>query len=272
MAHKIVLWKDYTRRAHIFSSEAELARFATALFIEHCRRAVSERGFFSALLSGGRTPHDFYMELGKTGSDIEWRVVHLFQADERWVPREDERNNFAMIERTLLDGAPILPTNVHGVETDLSDPEQEATRYEDEIRRFFGCGPGSIPVFDLILLGLGEDGHVASLFPGSPTLAEKDRIVRAAKDEGNQLERITVTLPLINNGRHVLLYVAGREKAAIVRQLVTQGGPPIPASLVDPFNGDVALLCDEGAASLIDTQAGDMLVPAHSSQALRSSS
>jgi 6-phosphogluconolactonase len=157
-----------------------------------------------------------------------------------------------MIERTLLEGAPILPTNVHGIETDLSDPEQEAARYEDEIERFFGCGPGGIPVFDLVLLGLGADGHVASLFPGSPVLVEKDRIVRAVKDEENRSARITVTLPLINSSRHVLFYVAGREKAAVVKQLVGRVGPSIPAFLVDPICGDVTLLCDEDAASLID--------------------
>jgi 6-phosphogluconolactonase len=251
VAHQIVPWKKGAQEAHIFSTKVELIHFTVSRFIELSEKAISERGLFSAVLSGGQTPGILYEELGRSRTAPDWRVIHVFQADERWVPTRDDRSNLAMIKRALLDRVPILPVNIHMVETDLPDSETAAMKYEEAMRQFFGCALDGFPVFDLMLLGLGEDGHTASLFPGSSVLADKDRIVRAVPPEGDRLARVTVTLPLINSSRHIFFFVTGLKKASAVRQLFEGRGALIPASLVDPFHGRVTLLCDEEAASLI---------------------
>jgi 6-phosphogluconolactonase len=157
-----------------------------------------------------------------------------------------------MVQEVLLDRISIPPANIHRVEGELT-PETAAARYEEEIRQAVPYY-GKLPAFDLVLLGLGEDGHTASLFPGSPAPEEKEQLVTSVYVERLTTHRITMTLPLINNARNILFLVSGKGKATILHDVLTSGGKSLPAQLVKPLNGSLRWLVDRDAASLLDKE------------------
>lgn len=232
-----------------FAGVEALGRAAAETFAAKAREAASARGKFSALLAGGDTPRRTYELLAREPlrSRVPWGAVHLFWGDERCVPPDSPHSNYGMARKSLLDHVPLDPAHVHPVRWDLA-PEEAAAAYEEELS---GFSPGAPPRFDLALLGLGADGHTASLLPGSPAVSERVRWTAVAKRPEEGFSRVTVTLPLLNRALTVLFLVSGAGKADVLRALFEDGGAAarFPASLVRPASGDLRWLVDEAAAS-----------------------
>jgi len=235
-------------RIEICRSAADMARHAAGLFVGQAGRALGAGGRFSAALSGGSTPRGLYSILPEPqyAYQIVWPAVHLFFSDERCVDPDDPASNYGMVRETLLGRIELPEDNLHRMRGE-DDPDSAAAAYEEEMRAFFGGAPR----LDLVLLGLGEDGHTASLFPGSPALRETERIASAAPGPGGGL-RLTLTLPAINAARMVMVLVSGESKAGIVRRVlgseaVDEG---LPIQRVRPA-GPMVWVLDADAASLL---------------------
>ena len=227
-----------------------LARAAAERFEAAARRSVRERGRFSVVLAGGSTPQPLYRRLATTDSAqaLPWAQTAVLFGDERCVPPAHPSSNFRMARETLLDGVPIPAGHIYRIEGERA-PREAATRYEIKLRALF---PGlDLPRADLVLLGLGEDGHTASLFPGSAALGERTRWVVENHVAGLDEWRVTLTLPVLCAAREVVFLVEGAGKAAIVAEVF--GGTPHdgrhPAELVVPTDGELHVLLDAAAAS-----------------------
>jgi 6-phosphogluconolactonase len=233
----------------IVSDAGALARKAAERFAHLAREAVDSRDRFSVALSGGSTPAGLFRLLAEEPyrTQIPWAKVYLFWADERCVPPDDPGSNYHLAEETLIVRVPIPPENVHRVQGEL-EPKVAAQLYELTLQDFF-CGPR--PRFDLVLLGLGEDGHTASLFPDSPLLAETEHLVAPAEAsyQDRPAQRITLTLPALNSARQILFLVAGKAKARIVQAVMEGPADQYPAQRVRPAAGRLTWLLDAEAAS-----------------------
>lgn len=214
----------------IFPDQETMSRAAARFIADRLRLAVEERGAASLALSGGSTPRQIYRFLAATVDPVPpWERIHLFWGDERWVPSEDRESNFALARETILDVVDLPPENIHAAPTDSLPLDEGALRYEAELRGFFAARNGDAfiggdaPTFDVIHLGLGEDGHTASLFPGDPVLLEADRWVMPVISPAWRPppERVTFTLPLIGSARAVLFTAAGRAKREVIRSIVS---------------------------------------------------
>jgi 6-phosphogluconolactonase len=232
----------------------EVAARAAGLFISLATQAVAARGYFRAALSGGSTPQRTYELLASVSRSLKvpWKNVEIFWSDERYVSPDDAGSNFRMTREALLDHVPLPAANIYPVPTQLHPPPEAAAAYEKSIRRAFAEEHG-IPCFDLIFLGLGTNGHTASLFPGSPLVQEADRLVAADFVGELKAWRITMTAPLLNRGRSIAFLVTGRQKAEVLRNVVK--GPYLPetfpAQLIRPAAGNLLWIADREAASLI---------------------
>ncbi|HXI02007.1 MAG TPA: 6-phosphogluconolactonase, partial [Candidatus Saccharimonadales bacterium] len=217
--------------------------------------SIARAGRFTVALAGGSTPRRLYTLLAEAaaGQAPAWGRIHIFWGDERHVPPDHAQSNYRMVRETLLDRISIPEGNVHRVLAETADAEAAARDYEREIRRFFGCGEEGIPSIDLVLLGLGTDGHTASLFPGSPLLDESRRLVAAAPASVPGPDRISMTLPLINRAASIVFLVSGASKADAVRRVLATDGDadPLPARRVAPRDGRLLWLVDEEAAERI---------------------
>ncbi len=204
------------------------------------------------VLSGGSTPKPLYELLAGSESPVRnWAPVDFFWGDERCVPPDHPESNYGMARRVLLDQIGIAPSRIHRMYGELA-PQQAAQQYCGELRRCFGISENDMPRFDLVLLGLGADGHTASLFPGSRALEEQRRPVVAVYVEKLGSHRITLSLPAINNADCVVFLVTGEAKAEILRSVVDPADSEIqpPAALVRP-SGRLIILTDRGAARLL---------------------
>jgi 6-phosphogluconolactonase len=237
------------REILVFPTKEEMGRFVADRFRETSEKAITGQGLFSVALSGGKTPAGPYGEIARIGRGVDWKKVHVFLVDERFVPYDDERSNYGMIKKSLLDSIPIPSANVHPVATE-GDPPTSAEAYESELRGFFTAGRG-VPAFDMVVLGMGEDGHTASLFPGKPHSVDDGHLVRAVGPDEEGLSRVTLTLPVINRGRLVLFLVTGMAKAGTVARVVEGSDPTLPASLVRPVEGELLFLLDREAAFML---------------------
>jgi len=202
-------------------------------------------------LSGGSTPRDTYRQLAGPAflGRFPWPRVHWFWSDERFVPPDHAESNFRMAREAMLATAPVPPANIHPIPTVGMTADDAAATYDAELRRTYGSArlePGR-PLFDVCMLGVGEDGHTASLIPGEPVLDEQRRWV-AAVAHGRPETRITLTYPAINASRHIVFLVSGQGKAAILRQILA-GGSTLPAARLSP-SGDLVFLADRAAAGL----------------------
>jgi len=202
-------------------------------------------------LSGGRTPIDFYTMLSASKNRLLWEKTHIFLVDERFVPATDKESNYRLVRECLLNHVNIPKNNVHRIDTEEAPLEMAAEKYEEEIRNFFNIEGDPIPEFDLIMLGIGEDGHTASLFPGAPSLKEEKRVAIPVIAEKAPHKRISLTLPSLTNAQRIMFLVTGSEKAGIVREIVEESESRLPASLVRRGARSVYLVIDEGAASLL---------------------
>jgi 6-phosphogluconolactonase len=232
----------------VFEEAIDIWRDMADRWREIADEAVRERGVFSVALSGGRTPLGFYCYLGRE-QGLPWERTELFQVDERFVPVEDDDSNFRMIELALLLKAEIPGTQVHAVPVGEHSAAAAARRYEEKMREVFRPAPGRVPTFDLLLLGVGADGHTASLFPGTAVLEERTRWAAAVDPPGAKHERITLTLPVINGARHVFFLVTGSGKEDALGKIQQGADPAVPASLVSPEGGSLTLYLDGEAAA-----------------------
>lgn len=237
----------------VFPAVKELENSAAEIFVASARRAVRERGSFAAALSGGSSPRGVFRLLARPGFSrrVPWRKTHVFWVDERLVPLSSPQSNAGLAERLLLRHVPIPPNQVHPVPVGLQ-PHRAAAEYEAELSRFFG---GKAPRFDLIFLGLGENGHTASVFPRSQALAEKKRWVVPLVRRGEGFHRLTMTPPVLSRGRDVVFIVYGPEKAAALSRTLSRSRrqpASFPAQLIRPAPpGRVLWLVDRKAASVL---------------------
>jgi 6-phosphogluconolactonase len=234
--------------SRIFPTIAEMSEAALAEILRILNDAVSKRGRFSIALAGGHTPAKLYALWAENyKAQTPWDRVHLFFGDERFVPEDDLLSNYRMARQTLIDHVPIPRENVHPMLTEFPSPDKAAEAYEVELRRFFGEGA---PALDVQLLGLGIEGHTASLFPGSPALDEQGRWVLAVSAPAEPPRRLTLTPVVLNQGLNTFFLVAGENKREILTALRSepQNVPSkYPAGRIRPARGVVWYL-DQAAA------------------------
>jgi 6-phosphogluconolactonase len=235
----------------VFDDNEGVADFAVTKWIEISSQAIVDKGYFSAALSGGKTPVEFYKRLAASKDILSWDRTHLFLADERFVPPSHNESNYGLIKEHLLRHVSILDENVHRIQTEGITVEKSARRYEEDIRRFFRIEGRSVPQFDLIMLGIGEDGHTASLFPGKSSLQERTRLAIPVAAEKFPGERITLTLRVINNASKIIFLVSGRDKAKVLKEIVEDKKSSLPVSHVHLKQGMVYFMIDQPAASLL---------------------
>ncbi len=228
-----------------------LSQQAAQYTVQLANQAIVTHGRFTIALAGGSTPKKLYALLAGEPyrSQIDWASVEVFWGDERCVPPDSEDSNFHMAQEALLSKVPIPTSQVHRMPADQPDHEAACQAYTAEIRRTFGTD--GIPSFDLIQLGIGPEGHTASLFPHQASLHEQQRLVMPVTVPKPPPERLTFTPPLLNAARHVLFLVAGAEKADVVHAILEGEYQPdeYPAQIVRPTNGEVTWMLDTAAAS-----------------------
>ena len=236
----------------------DLFQAAAEEVIRSATDAVAKRGRFTIALSGGSTPRNLYTLIAANASaTLPWDKMFFFWGDERHVPPDSPDSNYRMAKESLLSKVPIPPANIFPVPAENPDAAQVAEVYEQTLRRFFAVAPGEFPRFDLILLGMGPDGHTASLFPETAALQEKSRLVVANWVEKLGGSRITFTLPLLNSARCVAFLVSGTDKAAALHEVLEGNAPAdkYPSRLVQPSDGKLIWFVDRAAASELSAAA-----------------
>jgi len=246
---------------HTFTDAQELTRAAAGLFLEVGKQAIAERNRFLVALSGGSTPKALYSILAndKYAQQLDWSKVHFLFGDERSVPPTHADSNFAMANAILFSPLHIPSAQIHRMRGE-DPPETAAAQYETTLRHLTAAVPGQWPRLDLVLLGMGDDGHTASLFPGTASLTEQTRWVVPSTSPQGTRARVTLTLGVINHASVVLFLVAGRNKAAVVRRVLEQrpGDPgPYPAALIRPETGRLLWYLDRAAASELTATTDD---------------
>ncbi len=233
----------------IYPDAEALSRGAANLFVHLAERAMALRGRFAVALSGGTTPRRTYELLAEPAfaERVAWPLVHVFWGDERCVPLDDPLSNARLAREAWLDKVPIPVAQIHPIDCQ-ANPANAARQYEGELHRLFRGGP---PRFDLILLGLGDNGHTASLFPGSRALEDQERWTAEVYVAEQDLYRVTLTLPVLNRAAVVAFLVAGAAKAAVVREVIEGPRDPqrLPAQLIQPRAGELHWLLDKAAAA-----------------------
>lgn len=233
---------------------AALASRAAQYFVEMAEESVAARGRARIAISGGSTPKATFQLLADRGQPwrarMPWDQLELFWVDERCVPPDDQESNYRMTRESLLDQVPLRPEQIHRMEGEL-DPEEAAARYESGLRNSFRLEGAEVPRFDLVALGMGPDGHTASLFPHTEALNEMMRLVAANHVPQKDSWRITLTWPVINHARSVFFLIGGADKAGVLNEVLT--GPKdidrLPSQLIWPSSGILTLILDKSAAS-----------------------
>ena len=238
----------------ICEDEHHLARIAADHVQIYSTMAVEERDVFTVALAGGNTPGILYtlLKTEKYSKVIPWQHTHIFWGDERYVPSKHEDSNFRMAQEKLLSHVDVAPGRIHRYKTELTAHEC-ALDYENILYRTFNLNPDKIPQFDLIILGIGDDGHTASLFPETQALGEKQRLVVVNKVDKLNASRLTFTYPLLNNAKHILILVSGNNKAGILKKVFSK---PVHASIypiqrISPASENLLWLIDKPAAHFL---------------------
>jgi 6-phosphogluconolactonase len=241
----------------VVADPEELAREGGGIFIARVQEALREKEACTVVLAGGSTPRRVYSLLAGDGSfraAVPWEKVYFFFGDERHVPPDHSESNFRMANEVLLSKVAVPADHVHRIRGEEPDARKAAEEYEGVLRSFFRLKPGEIPELDFILLGMGADGHTASLFPGTEALKERNRLVAANWVPGLNAHRVTMTLPLLNKARYVLFLVTGEEKAESLRKVLKEKtDEALPAGLIRPTGGKCYWLVDRSAARLLKT-------------------
>ncbi|MBI1982603.1 MAG: 6-phosphogluconolactonase [Acidobacteria bacterium] len=243
-----------------FPDLEQLSIAAAKRFVDLARGQVDKVGSFSAALSGGSTSKRLYELLAAPpySTQISWEDVHLFQVDERCVPPDDPQSNYRMIRESLLRHVPVPEMNFHRMAAEQADRSDAATQYAAEIARILPPDRHGLPRFDLMLLGMGSDGHTASLFPASPALGEESLWVSPNFVQKLGMYRLTLTFPVLNAARQIVFLVSGAEKAETLRRVLQSdaGLEPLPAQRIRPFEGELSWFVDRAAARILEDQLG----------------
>lgn len=233
-----------------------LAEAAARDIVDVALDAVAARGRFTIALAGGSTPRATYERLAQPPlrDRMPWDRTWVFFGDERGVGPEHADSNYRMANQALLSKVPVPPAQITRIHGEAADPEAAASEYARRIGEVFACKRGELPRFDLVLLGMGVDGHIGSLFPGSPVLKEVFRPVAAVHAAAASIpQRFTFTFPVINAAAHVMFLVAGAEKAKVLKAVLGEPNSSLPAAMVRPTNGRLVWLIDRPAAALLNT-------------------
>jgi 6-phosphogluconolactonase len=235
----------------VYRDLEDVSQNAAKILLEAAQMTVKTQGRFSLVLSGGNTPRRLYELLAKPPyrEQMPWKNTHVFWGDERCVPADDQRNNANMARQVLLDQVPIPDEQIHPIASTLP-PLKAAENYQDTLKEYFKSKSAG---FDLVLLGLGENGHTASLFPGTAVLDEDRYWVSEVYVANLRMWRVTLTAPILNRARKTIFLVSGAGKAWVLNQVINGPRRPkeLPAQLIQPQNGDLLWLVDQAAASLI---------------------
>jgi 6-phosphogluconolactonase len=236
----------------IFAEPEELSQFAARQFSELAQEAVDRNGSFTVALTGGSSPKRLYQLLASSPykQQIPWQKVHVFWGDERYVPIEDDRSNAKMAYDTLLNHVEVPETQIYVMTSD-QPAGAFANQYEQQIKDHF---KDTLPIFDLILLGMGDDGHTASLFPETEVVHEKEKLVTSLYFPSQDMYRITMTAPLINHAKQIMMLVFGKNKADTLQAVLKGAHQPnhLPVQLIQPEHGTLTWLLDEAAASRLE--------------------
>ncbi|MFM7560131.1 6-phosphogluconolactonase [Cylindrospermopsis raciborskii] len=234
------------KRVEILPDLQGLVARAQDAILSSLATAIQERGQFTIALSGGSTPKPLYEAIGSL--NLDWNKIHVFWGDERYVPSNHPDSNELMARIAWLNRIPIPQTNIHAIPTLSGNPVADANKYEQHLQEFFHCSPGTFPSLDVILLGMGDDAHTASLFPHTEALQVRDRLVTVGNKDGNP--RITLTYPLINAARSVIFLAAGANKRPALSQVFAEVADDFtyPSRLIKP-QGELLWLLDAAAGS-----------------------
>jgi 6-phosphogluconolactonase len=234
------------KNVEVLADKPALVQRALELILAKVQDAITDRDRFTLALSGGSTPKPLYEALAT--QSLPWEKIHVLWGDERYVPPDHPDSNEGMARRAWLDHVPIPAANIHPMPTDAADPAEAAQRYEQDLQRLFQLPAGELPAIDVILLGMGDDGHTASLFPHTAALQVGDRLITVGNKDGQP--RITFTAPLINQARCVIFMVAGASKQPALSQIFapTADDAGYPARLVQPV-GELWWLLDQAAGA-----------------------
>lgn len=241
----------------VYPNPAEVARGGARMFVDYAWQSISKRGEFMVALSGGNTPRMLfeYLASEEFRGQVDWAKVHLFWSDERAVPPDDPESNYGMARRELLIRVPIPQANVHRMEAEKSNIGRAAHEYEEVLRKYLELDDRGFPRFDLIYLGMGTDGHTASLFPHTRVIRQTLRWISTPMVAKLNARRMTMTLPVLDAALRVVFLVVGAEKAEILCSVLTERPEtPYPSQLVQPREGGQKLfLVDEAAAALVES-------------------
>ena len=234
------------RVVEVLADKAELIKRSQEIVLSRLQTAIETRGRFTIALAGGSTPKPLYESL--SGQSLPWSKIHVFWGDERYVPATDKDSNQLMARQAWLDKIDIPASNIHPINTNGKDPAQDAKKHEAELHQFFQTQSGTNPAFDLILLGMGDDGHTASLFPHTDALQVQDHLITVGNKDGQP--RLTFSVPLINQARCVMFIVAGANKRPALKEVFSATGDAqnYPSRLIQP-EGELLWLLDQAAAA-----------------------
>jgi len=240
----------------VYRDPEEVARGAARMFVDYAWQSIARYGEFMVALSGGNTPRMLFQFLASEEfrGQVDWAKVHVFWSDERAVPPESPESNYGMARRELLLRVPIPQANVHRMEAEKPNIGRAAHDYEEVLRKYLELDDRGFPRFHLIFLGMGTDGHTASLFPGTRVTRQTSRWVSTPMVAKLNARRMTLTLPVLDSALRVVFLVVGSEKAEILRAVLEdKPDPPYPTQLVQPRdNGLKLFLADQAAAALLD--------------------
>ena len=243
------------RDIHVYPTSQALLEAAAHHLLDHAREAILTRGSFTLALAGGSTPKGLYARLAAPPfrSQLDWTKVRFFWGDERHVPPDHADSNYRMAHEALLSRLPLSMAQVHRMPSELPDAQTVADRYEALLRKQFEISGSEIPRFDFVLLGMGPDGHTASLFPGTQAVHETSRLVAAPWVEKFQMSRITLTPVLLNHTRQVTFLICGRAKAATLHSVLEGPYQPdaLPAQVIAPQAGTLTWFVDQEAAEAL---------------------
>ncbi|MBI3961529.1 MAG: 6-phosphogluconolactonase [Deinococcus sp.] len=235
----------------IYPDLAALSAAAAQQFVAAACQAISQQGRYTVALSGGSTPRALFTLLASKpySQQIAWTQTHVFWGDERCVPPDHPDSNYRLANETLLSQVPLPQENVHRMPAEL-EPEQAATQYEQQLQQFFHLPAGAFPCFDLVLLGMGADGHTASLFPHTSGLHQRTRLVVANYVPKLSTFRLTLTTPALNHAARIMFLVAGQDKAATLKEVLYGPRQPeqLPAQIIAPVKGQLVWLIDQAVS------------------------
>lgn len=240
-------------KPHIVKSEnpGTLADLSLKYFVSYAKRAIDQRGVFRVAISGGSTPVRFYERLSTL--NIAWEKIHIFWVDERCVPPSSEASNFGLATHTFLLDVPIPGENVHRVTGESENYAEAVSEYERVIKKVFQLPEGQLPKFDLIILGMGEDGHIGSILPNTYALFDTDDLVSAVYRMNGDYNRITLTIPVMKEAERILILVSGKNKAAIVKDVFQTEPDPVkyPVHSLWPVMRKIRWLIDKDAGTTL---------------------